>query len=73
VNILAIKKQMTLNLTDAEMNVLELLCEKKELSKTALIRQAIKLYQLVDDRMENGDKLIFENIKKKEKLELKVL
>ena len=64
---------MTLNLTDAEMNVLELLCEKKELSKTALIRQAIKLYQLVDDRMENGDKLIFENIKKKEKLELKVL
>ncbi|MFA7335622.1 MAG: ribbon-helix-helix protein, CopG family [Candidatus Obscuribacterales bacterium] len=70
---MAIKKQMTLNLTDAEMNVLELLCEKKELSKTALIRQAIKLYQLVDDRMENGDKLIFENIKKKEKLELKVL
>lgn len=64
---------MTLNLTDAEMNVLELLCEKKELSKTALIRQAIKLYQLVDDRMENGDRLIFENIKKKEKLELKVL
>ncbi|MBP9092878.1 transcriptional regulator [bacterium] len=64
---------MTLNLTDAEMNVLELLCEKKELSKTALIRQAIKLYQLVDDRMENGDKLIFENIQKKEKLELKVL
>ncbi len=70
---MAIKKQMTLNLTDAEMNVLELLCEKKELSKTALIRQAIKLYQLVDDRMENGDKLIFENIQKKEKLELKVL
>lgn len=70
---MAIKKQMTLNLTDAEMNVLELLCEKKELSKTALIRQAIKLYQLVDDRMENGDRLIFENIKKKEKLELKVL
>lgn len=70
---MAIKEQMTLNLTDAEMNVLELLCEKKELSKTALIRQAIKLYQLVDDRMENGDKLIFENIQKKEKLELKVL
>ncbi len=70
---MAIKKQMTLNLTDAEMNVLELLCEKKELSKTALIRQAIKLYQLVDDRMENGDNLIFENIQKKEKLELKVL
>ena len=67
------KKQMTLNLTDAEMNVLELLCEKKELSKTALIRQAIKLYQLFDERMENGDKLIFENIEKKEKLELKVL
>ena len=64
---------MTLNLTDAEMNVLELLCEKKELSKTALIRQAIKLYQLFDERMENGDKLIFENIEKKEKLELKVL
>ena len=67
------KKQMTLNLTDTEMNVLEELSQRRELSKTALIRQAIKLYQMVDERIEQGDKLIFENEAKKEKLELKVL
>lgn len=70
---MAIKKQMTLNLTDAEMKALDDLSLKKELTKTAVIRQAIKLYQMVDERMENGDKLIFENERKKEKLELKVL
>jgi hypothetical protein len=61
------KKTMTLNLSDAEMSVLEALCTKKELSKTALLRQALRLYQLIESRIEKGDRLFFEDEEKKEK------
>jgi hypothetical protein len=67
------KKTMTLNLTDAEMQVLEDLCAKKDLSKTAVLRQALRLYQLVDVRLEKGDKLVVENDTTKEKAELMML
>ena len=55
------KRTMTLNLTDAEMNALEALAQSKELSKTAVLRQALRLYQLVDVRLARGEKLIFED------------
>lgn len=67
------KKTMTLNLTDQEMEVLEELSQKKDITKTAIIRQALRLYQLVDMRLEDGEKLYFENGKKKEKSELLML
>ena len=67
------KKTMTLNLTDAEMQVLEELCAKKDLSKTAVLRQALRLYQLVDVRLQKGDKLVVENDTTKEKAELMML
>ena len=67
------KKTMTLNLTDAEMGVLEELCAKKDLSKTSLLRQALRLYQLVEIRLERGDKLFFEDDKTKEKAEVMML
>ncbi|MFD1122440.1 transcriptional regulator [Methylophilus flavus] len=67
------KKTMTLNLTEVEMNVLEELCVEKDLSKTAVIRQAIRLYQLVNVRLKDGDKLFFEDDKLKEKKEVVVL
>ena len=54
------KRTMTLNLTQAEMEVLEALCEKKDLSKTALLRQALRIYQVIEARLESGDKLFFE-------------
>lgn len=69
----AIKKTMTLNLTDVEMAVLEELCAKKDLNKTSLLRQALRLYQLVDARLEKGDKLFFEDEKTKEKAEVMML
>lgn len=69
----AAKRTMTLNLSDAEMSVLEGLCEKKELSKTSLIRQALKLYQLIESRLEKGDKLFFEDDQTKEKAEVMML
>ena len=67
------KRTMTLNLTTEEMAVLDELCEKKGLNKTALLRQALRLYQAVDARVQRGEKLVFENEMKKEKTELVVL
>ncbi|WP_420408137.1 ribbon-helix-helix protein, CopG family [Hoeflea sp.] len=67
------KKTMTLNLSDEEMEVLERLCEKKGLSKTALIRQSLRLYQRIEERLEKGDKLFFEHEASKEKAEVMML
>lgn len=67
------KRTMTLNLTGAEMEALEELCVRKDLSKTAVMRQALRLYQMVDLRIADGDKLFFEDEKKKTKSEVMVL
>lgn len=67
------KRTMTLNLTDEEMRVLDDLCRKKGLNKTAILRQALRLYQAVDVRIERGDKMLFENEETKEKSELMML
>lgn len=64
---------MTLNMTEAEMQVLAVLSEKKDLSKTALLRQALRMYQVIEARLENGDKLFFEDEKTKEKSEVMML
>jgi ActR/RegA family two-component response regulator len=66
------KRTLTLNLTDAEMRVLESISAQKDLSKTAILRQALRLYQIVDLRLAEGSKLFFED-QKKEKAELMVL
>lgn len=70
---MAAKRTMTLNLTDAEMSVLDALAMRKDLSKTALLRQALRLYQTVEARVQRGDKLLFENEATKEKAELMLL
>lgn len=67
------RKTMTLNLTEAEMRVLGILSAKKDLSKTALLRQALRLYQVVETRLERGEKLFFEDEKTKEKAEIMML
>ena len=67
------KKTMTLNLTEAEMAALDDLSAKKDISKTAVLRQALRLYQLIDARVERGDTLYFEDKVKKEKAEVMVL
>ena len=69
---MATKRTMTLNLTDAEMAALEALSERKDLSKTAVLRQALRLYQMVDTRIERGEKLFFED-EAKAKAEVMVL
>ncbi|HBH53720.1 MAG TPA: transcriptional regulator [Planctomycetaceae bacterium] len=67
------KRTMTLNLTEAEMAVLEDLCTRKDLSKTAVLRQALRLYQVVDARLQKGEKLIFEDEARQAKAEVMVL
>jgi hypothetical protein len=67
------KRTMTLNLTDAEMVALEDLSTQKDLTKTAILRQALRLYQLVEVRIARGEKLFFENATTKEKAELMML
>jgi hypothetical protein len=67
------KRTMTLNLTDPEMQALEDLATRKDITKTAVLRQALRLYQMVDARVERGEKLLFENEATKEKAELMFL
>jgi predicted transcriptional regulator len=67
------KKTMTLNLTAAEMDALDELAQRKDMTKTALIRQALRLYQVVDTRVSQGEKLFFEDEILKKKAELMVL
>ena len=67
------KKTMTFIVSEQEMDVLESLCSKKRLSKTALLRQALRLYQSVDVRLEKGEKLYVEDPISKEKSELMLL
>lgn len=55
------KRTLTLNLTDLEMSALDEISRKKELSKTAVLRQALRLYQMFDLRIERGEKLYFED------------
>ena len=67
------KRTMTLNLTVREMAVLEALAAKKDLSKTAVMRMALRLLQAVDAKIHLGQKLLLEDERTKEKTELVLL
>lgn len=53
------KETMTLNLTKVEMEALAQLCAEQDLSKTAVMRQALRMYQLIHARLKSGERLIF--------------
>jgi predicted DNA-binding protein len=67
------RRQMTLILNDKEMELLDLLSTRRGMTKTALVRQAIRLYQSVTERIENGEKVFVEHPTTKDKAELMVL
>jgi len=67
------KRTMTLNLTTREMTVLEQLASAKDLSKTGVMRLALRLLQAVDSKTRLGQKLMFEDEKSKEKSEFVLL
>ena len=64
---------MTLNLTVKEMEVLEELAQKKDLSKTGVMKLALRLLQTIDARIKPGKKLLVEDESKNEKSELVIL
>ncbi|WP_094194346.1 MULTISPECIES: ribbon-helix-helix domain-containing protein [Bradyrhizobium] len=64
---------MTLILSDKEMEVLDELSQRRGMSKTALLRQALRLYQSVTERIERGEKVFVEHPTTKDKAELVVL
>ena len=66
------KRTMTLNLSETEMNSLESLAEEKGLSKTGVLRMALRLYQAVVLRTAQGEKLFFEDEREKKKAEVMV-
>jgi hypothetical protein len=70
---MADKRTMTLNLTDEEMNVLDALSSRYDMSKTAIIRKALRMYQVIDDRLQRGEKLFLEDEAEKKKSELLML
>lgn len=70
---MADKRTMTLNLTDDEMNALDQLSTRYDMSKTAIIRKALRMYQVIDSRLQRGEKLFMEDEIEKKKSELVVL
>jgi predicted transcriptional regulator len=64
------KKTMTLNLSEEEMNSLEQLAQRNDLTKTALIRKAIRIYLVLETRMQRGERLFVEDESRKIKVEL---
>jgi predicted transcriptional regulator len=67
------RRQMTLMLSDKEMSLLDELAARRGMTKTALVRQALRLYQSVTERIESGEKVFVERPSTKEKTELMVL
>jgi hypothetical protein len=67
------RRQMTLMLSDKEMNLLDQLSERRGMSKTAVLRQALRMYQSITERVEAGEKVFVEHPSTKEKAELMVL
>ena len=67
------RKTMTVNLTDEEMTLLESLASQKDVSKTAIVKSAIKLYYIINLRIKSGEKIFAEAEKRGEKVELLLL
>lgn len=53
------KATMTLNLSAREMAVVEQIAADTDMSKTAVIRQALRLYQLTRERILAGETMHF--------------
>ena len=50
---------MTLNLDAQHMVALEALAVEQDMNKTQVMRQALRLYQMVHHRAKNGEQLAF--------------
>ena len=69
----ASKRSILLHVSATEMQVLHSLAEKRGISKSALLRQALRLYESVETRLDQGERLYLESPNKKDKSELLLL
>ena len=67
---MAEKKTMTLNLSEEEMDSLEQLAERNDLTKTAVIKKAIRIYLLLEKRLQKGEHLYVEDDSHEVRVEL---
>ncbi|MEH2302818.1 MAG: ribbon-helix-helix protein, CopG family [Nostoc sp.] len=59
------KTLITLNLSDAELELLNRLSEKKDMNKSAVLRQALRMMGLIEQRIEQDEKFYFETVDEK--------
>jgi predicted transcriptional regulator len=52
---------MTLNLSADEMASLQDLADRADMTKTALVKKAIRVYGLLEKRLQNGEQLFVED------------
>lgn len=64
------KKTMTLNLSEEEMASLENLALRNDMTKTAVIKKAIRIYLVLEMRMRQGERLYVEDESHQAKVEL---
>ncbi|PKL08486.1 MAG: transcriptional regulator [Spirochaetae bacterium HGW-Spirochaetae-3] len=64
------KKTMTLNLSEDEMNSLDQLAGRNDMTKTAVIKKAIRIYLILEARMQRGEHIFVEDETHKIKVEL---
>lgn len=64
------KRTMTLNLSEEEMVSLEQLAERNDLTKTAVIKKAIRIYLILEKRLQKGERLFVENEEQSVRVEL---
>lgn len=68
--LVGVKKTMTLNLSEEEMNSLDQLALRNDISKTAVIRKAIQIYLILEKRMQRGEHIFVEDELHQIKVEL---
>jgi len=58
------KTLISLNLSSSELDLLTELSEKKEMSKSAILRQALRMMAVLEQRIERGEKFYVESLDK---------
>jgi predicted DNA-binding protein len=56
------KTLITLNLSEGELELLNSLSKKKDMNKSAVLRQALRMMGLIEQRIEQGEKFYFETV-----------
>ena len=64
------KRTMTLNLSEDEMKALDQLALRNDMTKTAVIKKAIRIYLILETRIQRGEHIFVEDELHQGKVEL---